>query len=101
MSHTYELGKLAFKQGSTHNPFATPHPWAEGRVDWQRGYDDAKNEHQKSRKAVEVLDQWRYLPASYRAMHELEQALSPPTAALVKALVEAMINEALNPETNE
>lgn len=38
-------------------------------------------------------DRWRYLPASYRAMDELEKDIGSESAEKVKALIEAMIQE--------
>lgn len=38
-------------------------------------------------------EKWRYLPASYRAMDDLERAIGSEQAEKVKSLIDAMIAE--------
>lgn len=86
-------GRKDFYNGRT-TPPATYYS-QEYRDAWQRGHDEAKAEHDKEQDAKNAYeDQWRYLPASYRAMHELQEAVGQDTADKIKALVEAMIQEA-------
>lgn len=89
----YKRGRKDFGQGRISPP--DTYYSALYREEWQRGYNAAEGAQAMVDEAAgKDNDLLRYMPASYRAMHELEQSLGQDAAEKIKALVEAMISEA-------
>ena len=84
-------GRRSFERGYSHNPYTS----TVNRDEWQRGYDEAKHELDlRLAHEAALLDRWSGLPESSRLFAELEETLGYDTAAKVRSLVEAMIEEA-------
>lgn len=63
-------------------------------VEWHKGYDEARAQHDREQAAFQAEeDRWRYLPASYRKLHELGELIGTEAADKVQELVKALIAE--------
>lgn len=89
----YKRGRKDFEQGRTAPPDTY---WSEDWIEeWWRGHRAASEEFaEKADAAAEEVERWRWLPATCRAVDDLERAVGRDAAEKVKALVEAMIAEA-------
>lgn len=90
----YERGRYDYEQG---RPKVAPTFIRDisGMVDWHKGYDEAKARHDREQAAFQAEeDRWRYLPASYRKLHELGELIGTEAATKVQELVQALIDEA-------
>jgi hypothetical protein len=89
----YKRGQKDYHAGRVSPPHTYYSDWY--RDEWQRGYRAAEGaQAMTDEKEGRANDLYAGLPASYRAMDELERAVGGVAAEKVKALIEAMIAEA-------
>lgn len=87
----YRDGQRSFRKGFSTNPYTNE----SYRAQWAAGYAAEEKAFSSAQEEAAAEDaKWRYLPASYRAMDELEKAVGSDDAEKIKALIEAMIEEA-------
>ncbi|MGX1786856.1 hypothetical protein ACWIGM_08980 [Bosea sp. NPDC055332] len=87
-TEAYKRGRKDFDQGRTAPPETY---WSEDWIGaWWRGHNEAAEEYAEK---AEETERWRGLPASWRAMEDLEQTIGALAAEKVKVLVEAMLAE--------
>lgn len=69
---------------------------------WREGWDAAAQED-NARSAAQRADfeKYRYMPASYRAFDKLTEAVGDDQAQLIKDLIEALIDEKMNPSNED
>lgn len=63
-------------------------------IEWHGGYAEAKAEHEREQAACQAEDdRWRYLPGSYRKLHELGELIGETAAEKVQELIKELIDE--------
>lgn len=63
-------------------------------IEWHKGYAEAKAQHEREQAEYQASeDQWRYLPGSYRKLHELGELIGETAAEKVQELIKELIDE--------